>query len=120
MLVELCALLKPRLTIMDAVVGMEGNGPGSGDPRQIGLVIAGQDPVAVDVVSGSVVGVAVRKGFPLSGRLPQQVIGETRLDRIRSSETALSGMEINTFAFRRRRTSNGVFRNGRGGRSRTP
>jgi uncharacterized protein (DUF362 family) len=56
MLVELCMLIKPRLTIMDAVVGMEGNGPGSGDPRAIGLVIAGQDPVAVDVVSGSVVG----------------------------------------------------------------
>ena len=58
MLVELAAILKPRLTIMDAVMGMEGNGPGSGDPRRIGVVLAGQDPVAVDVVSGHVVGLA--------------------------------------------------------------
>lgn len=57
MLVELCALIKPALTIMDAVLGMEGNGPGSGEPRMIGLVLAGRDPVAVDLVSGSVVGV---------------------------------------------------------------
>lgn len=63
MLVELYALLRPRLTIMDAVVAMEGNGPGSGDPRQVGLILAGQDAVAVDVIAAAIVGVQ-------SGRLP--------------------------------------------------
>ena len=32
MLVELCSLIKPRLTIIDAVIGMEGNGPGAEIP----------------------------------------------------------------------------------------
>lgn len=57
MLIELCGLLRPALTVMDAVVGMEGNGPGSGDPRRIGAVLAGTDPVAVDAVSARLVGV---------------------------------------------------------------
>jgi uncharacterized protein (DUF362 family)/Pyruvate/2-oxoacid:ferredoxin oxidoreductase delta subunit len=61
MLVELSMLLRPQLTIMDAVVGMEGNGPGSGDPRRIGVVIAGADPVAVDAVAARVVGVDPEK-----------------------------------------------------------
>ena len=43
--------------IMDAVVGMEGEGPGnSGTPRQIGAVIAGRDAVAVDFVALNVLG----------------------------------------------------------------
>jgi uncharacterized protein (DUF362 family)/Pyruvate/2-oxoacid:ferredoxin oxidoreductase delta subunit len=96
MLIELCALLKPRLTIMDAVIGMEGNGPGSGEPRQIGVVIAGEDPVAVDVVSSSVVGVASEK-LPVIRAAVAAGYGETRLDRIRVLGTALSGIEVKHF-----------------------
>lgn len=81
MLVELSALIRPKLTIMDAVLGMEGNGPGSGDPRQIGLVIAGEDPVAVDVVSGTIVG--ADPAFLYIVRAAADAgIGETRLERI--------------------------------------
>jgi uncharacterized protein (DUF362 family)/NAD-dependent dihydropyrimidine dehydrogenase PreA subunit len=38
------------LTIMDAVVAMEGKGPRSGKPRKIGLIIAGFNSAAVDIV----------------------------------------------------------------------
>jgi uncharacterized protein (DUF362 family) len=48
MLVDLNLLLKPRLYIMDAIVGMEGNGPAGGTPRTIGLILASDDPVALD------------------------------------------------------------------------
>jgi len=48
MLVDLNTLLKPRLFIMDAVMAMEGNGPRSGNPRKMGLILASADPVALD------------------------------------------------------------------------
>jgi uncharacterized protein (DUF362 family)/NAD-dependent dihydropyrimidine dehydrogenase PreA subunit len=48
MLVDLNLLMRPRLFIMDAVVAMEGNGPASGTPRQVGLILASDDPVALD------------------------------------------------------------------------
>jgi len=38
------------LTIMDAVIAMEGKGPRSGKPRKIGLIIAGFNSAAVDIV----------------------------------------------------------------------
>ncbi len=38
------------LTVMDAVIAMEGKGPRSGKPRKIGLLIAGFNPAAVDIV----------------------------------------------------------------------
>ncbi len=48
MLVELHGLIKPRLSVVDAVVSMDGNGPGSGRPRETGFIMAGEDAFAVD------------------------------------------------------------------------
>ncbi len=96
MLVELCALLRPRLTIMDAVVGMEGNGPGSGDPRKIGVVLAGRDPVSVDAVSSALVGVAPSK-LPILRAAASMPFGETELKRIRVLGVALSDVAVKRF-----------------------
>lgn len=58
MLLEIYQLRRPDLTIVDAVVGMEGNGPGSGDPRPIGLLLGGPNAVAVDVIAGELLGIS--------------------------------------------------------------
>jgi uncharacterized protein (DUF362 family)/Pyruvate/2-oxoacid:ferredoxin oxidoreductase delta subunit len=57
MLLEIYLLRKPDLNIVDAVTAMEGNGPGGGDPRHVGLLLAGVDPVAVDVIAAEIVGI---------------------------------------------------------------
>jgi uncharacterized protein (DUF362 family)/Pyruvate/2-oxoacid:ferredoxin oxidoreductase delta subunit len=46
----------PQLTIMDAVVVMEGNGPAGGSLRKVGYVLASEDAVALDVVAGLMMG----------------------------------------------------------------
>ncbi len=51
MLVDINTFIRPRLYIMDAVIGMEGNGPRSGQPRQIGVLLFSADPVALDAVA---------------------------------------------------------------------
>ncbi len=50
MIGDLNRLVKPRLHIMDGIVAMEGNGPQSGDPTPMYLVMASADPVALDSV----------------------------------------------------------------------
>ncbi|RNC70755.1 MAG: DUF362 domain-containing protein [Desulfuromonadales bacterium] len=57
MLLEIYLIRKPELTIVDGVLAMEGNGPGSGDPRHAGLLLAGTNPVAVDVVAAELAGI---------------------------------------------------------------
>ena len=42
------ALRLPRFAIVDGIVGMEGNGPIQGTPKASGVLILGDDPVAVD------------------------------------------------------------------------
>jgi uncharacterized protein (DUF362 family)/ferredoxin len=57
LLLEIYLLKKPVLNIVDAIVAMEGNGPGSGDPLPVGALIAGVNPVAVDMVAGRLAGI---------------------------------------------------------------
>ena len=57
MLLEIYLLRKPDLNIVDAVTAMEGDGPGNGDPRHAGLLLAGTNPVAVDVIAAEIAGI---------------------------------------------------------------
>ena len=51
MLVDLCECVKPTLSIMDAVWGMEGDGPTAGQSRHIGLVLASANAHALDMAA---------------------------------------------------------------------
>ena len=56
LVVEVFRLRVPDLFIVDAVVGMEGNGPASPDLREIGLVLAADNAVALDAVIATMMG----------------------------------------------------------------
>ncbi len=51
MLLDLALWAQPRLTIVDAIVAMEGEGPSAGTPRQMGLLLAGEDTTALDLAA---------------------------------------------------------------------
>ncbi len=55
-LVDLFQRIIPAVTIVDAVVVMEGHGPSGGELRDAGLVIASRDAVAVDAVCSKIIG----------------------------------------------------------------
>ncbi len=50
MLVDLNRCVAPRLYVMDGIMAMEGNGPTSGDPVPMNLLLLSTDPVAMDTV----------------------------------------------------------------------
>jgi uncharacterized protein (DUF362 family)/Pyruvate/2-oxoacid:ferredoxin oxidoreductase delta subunit len=55
-IVNVFRLRVPDLFIVDAVVGMEGNGPASPDLRSIGLILASSNAVAMDSVMAMMMG----------------------------------------------------------------
>jgi uncharacterized protein (DUF362 family) len=55
-ILDINAAVKPDFAIVDGIVGMEGNGPIQGTPRASGVLILGDDPVAVDATSCRVMG----------------------------------------------------------------
>ncbi len=58
MLVDLFSCVPPHLSVMDAVVGMEGEGPSAGMPKKVGLILGSRDAVALDAAAARVVGYA--------------------------------------------------------------
>jgi uncharacterized protein (DUF362 family) len=60
-IVDLTATVRPSLAIVDAVVGMEGDGPIMGKPRTTGFIAIGQDAVAVDATCARAIGIEPRR-----------------------------------------------------------
>lgn len=56
LLVDIFAAARPHLTIMDGIAAMEGAGPANGSVRELGVVLASRDAVAVDAVACRIIG----------------------------------------------------------------
>jgi len=90
LLVELHMQLRPRLHVMDGVLAMEGNGPRSGDPRPMNVLIMSQDPIAVDATFCRLV--ALDPTF-----VPTNTLGHERgLGRFRADKVEVVGDDLET------------------------
>ena len=63
MLVELAYTVRPAISVLDSVIGMEGNGPKSGTPRKLGFLAASRDMVSLDRVACAITGVPSDKVY---------------------------------------------------------
>ena len=86
MIIEIYHTLKPVLNIIDGIIGMEGQGPINGDPKEVGYLIAGTDPAACERVCCGLVGfdpndlpllVTAEKMHPGMMDAPIHVLGDT-------------------------------------------
>jgi NAD-dependent dihydropyrimidine dehydrogenase PreA subunit len=81
LIVDVFKLRIPDLFIVDGVVGMEGNGPASPDLRDVGIILASDNAVAVDSVIASMMGCNPEKlGFLRKAK--EYAIGDFDLSRI--------------------------------------
>jgi len=55
-ILDIIAAVRPDFAIVDGIMGMEGNGPIQGTPKACGVLLFGDDPVAVDATSCRVMG----------------------------------------------------------------
>jgi len=60
-ILDINAAVRPDFAIVDGIIGMEGNGPIQGVSKTAGVLIAGDDPVAVDSTSARIMGLAPEK-----------------------------------------------------------
>jgi uncharacterized protein (DUF362 family) len=55
-LVDVNRIVKPRFAVMDGTIALEGNGPKSGIPKEMSLLLASSDLVALDAVAAEIMG----------------------------------------------------------------
>ena len=97
--VDILSLCPPALTIMDAVLSMEGDGPSSGSPRWTKLILASSDPVAIDVIASEIIGlrpdrvpttkIASEAGLGMGWTEAIEQVGE-RLEKVRIADFKLT------------------------------
>jgi uncharacterized protein (DUF362 family) len=79
MLIDILSIIKPDLTIMDGIISMEGDGPAGGSPVKLDLVIASENPYAIDLAVCQIlniepVGIPTIKESKIRKLLPKEII----------------------------------------------
>jgi uncharacterized protein (DUF362 family)/Pyruvate/2-oxoacid:ferredoxin oxidoreductase delta subunit len=96
MIVDLDEYFHPVLSIADAVVGMEGNGPTAGTPCKMGFLLASRSPHTLDMVAADMLGfkkeelpildAAYRRGLVPEDIEGVNIIGSTESLRVKKFE----------------------------------
>ncbi|MDP8219288.1 MAG: DUF362 domain-containing protein, partial [Candidatus Theseobacter exili] len=73
--------VRPGLALIDGIIGMEGEGPASGDAVNTGVLIASSDIVAADAVASVIMGFDPMKNAIIRGGY-ERGYGEARFDKI--------------------------------------
>ena len=81
---DMSSVLSPHLSIIDGTIGMEGLGPSAGDPKELGVVLAGVDPFATDAVACELMGITAHD-IPHLRMGAERGYGVIDLDKIRVS-----------------------------------
>ena len=84
MLLDLNKLVSPKLYIMDGIMAMEGNGPRSGSPRKLNVLLLSSDAVALDYVASQIISFdynlipTIKMGFKLgfSNKENIEIVGD--------------------------------------------
>ncbi len=96
-LVDIYQQAKPSLTIIDGILAMEGDGPATGGkPRQLGLLLAGSDCVALDTVAAKVMGITQEEVLTTK-EAAMRNLGQGQLDKIEIVGEQIDRLNIRPF-----------------------
>lgn len=96
MIVDLCETVKPAISFIDGIVGMEGNGPTGGNPKKLGVTLAALNPHALDLYACSLIGfkaneiptlcAAINRGLCPSDISELEILGDTEINKSKFKE----------------------------------
>ena len=97
-ILDIFSIRKPDLTIVDAVVSMDGNGPSGGRLRKTDFIIASSDAVAIDSVLMKIIGMKVFDLYT-NKEAHERGLGVTNLDEIEILGESIANVRVNDFKF---------------------
>lgn len=90
-ILDINAACRPHFAIVDGIVGMEGNGPIQGTPKASGVLIFGNDPVAVDATCCRVMGLLPERVKYLSRA--GTLLGHLQVDKIQQLGESIASVK---------------------------
>jgi len=89
---DINSTVRPDFAIVDGIVGMEGNGPLQGSPKASGVLILGDDPVAVDATGARVMGLVPERIEYLAKA--GSLLGNVQTEKIRQLGERVESVKI--------------------------
>jgi len=89
-ILDINAAVRPDFAIVDGIIGMEGNGPIQGTPKECGSLIFGDDPVAVDATCCRLMGLAPERIKYLASA--GTMLGHVNTDKIQQVGEGIEGL----------------------------
>jgi len=98
-LFDIYQVIQPSLTILDGIVGMEGNGPNSGRPIPIGLILASGDSLNLDQIVCDLLEIS-RKSLPTNRVAIEQGMGKETIEVLgeKVEDVKISSFQIPTLS----------------------
>ena len=91
-ILDINAAARPDFAIIDGILGMEGNGPIQGTPKPAGVLLFGDDPIAVDSTACRVMGLLPEKVAYL--RHAGTMLGHVEADKIQQLGESIDTVKI--------------------------
>jgi uncharacterized protein (DUF362 family)/Pyruvate/2-oxoacid:ferredoxin oxidoreductase delta subunit len=96
-IVDVLEAVKPWGALMDAIEGMEGDGPTGGRKRSVGLALASRSSVALDMIASSIMDFNPLT-IPLIKEAVRRGLGPSKIENIDIMGVSLDDVKISGFA----------------------
>jgi len=96
MLIDVCTFVKPHLSLIDGIVGMEGEGPSAGRTVNAGVLLASSNPFALDYLATILVGISPME-VPTICKAWERGLFNGGIQNIRISGQNIEGVKIKKF-----------------------
>jgi uncharacterized protein (DUF362 family)/NAD-dependent dihydropyrimidine dehydrogenase PreA subunit len=106
-LIDICEHVKPTLHIMDGIIGMEGAGPSGGSPREIGVILASENPYDLDKTACEIIGLKVQD-VPTLRKAAERGLSSDSMEDVDIAGDNIEEFRINDFVMPP--SSGGTFR----------
>jgi uncharacterized protein (DUF362 family)/NAD-dependent dihydropyrimidine dehydrogenase PreA subunit len=97
-LIDVCISKMPHLNIMDGIIGMEGQGPTSGKPLNVGLILASENPFNLDYVALNIINIEP-KIVPIIKMSIKRNLLKDDINKIEIVGESIDSVKLNSFEY---------------------
>lgn len=90
-LIDLCCTVAPSISVIDAVIAMEGNGPAGGTLKKVGLIMSSANPFVLDLVASRIMGYSIEDVLTVENAVSRGLCPE------KSTEVVIIGEPIEKY-----------------------
>jgi len=90
-LIDIFNAIKPTLNVMDGIIAMEGEGPSSGEPKKVGVILTSENGFALDSLAHDIVNINKEQSYIMKNAklrgidISYEVVGE-KIDDVKITD----------------------------------